>query len=138
MAQRPKVKADRAVNGSAAALAGPDQARPRTEATIEAVSEAALRAMAMSVDAITDQIALIGAGKGGKSKHDPASRISFLGQRAAALFEPLRKERAARAKELSAITPALVLAWYRQLDRTERDRILSELHAVDSRRSGLA
>lgn len=138
MAKRAKLKADRPAIGADDAIGALGQARPRTEATIQAVSEAALRAMALSVDAITDQIVLITEGKGGKSKHDPASRISFLGQRAAALFEPLRKERAARAKELSVITPALVLAWYRQLDRTERDRILSELHAADSRRSGLA
>lgn len=118
--------------------ATPDPARPPTLATADAVNDAALEAMALSVDTILEQIQLIRTGKGGESKHDPASRVSFLGQRAGVLFEATRKARAARAKELSALTPALVLAWYRQLDRTERERILSELHAADSRRSGLA
>lgn len=113
-------------------------ARPRTAATAEAVNGAALETMSIAVDVIRDQIELIQAGKGGESKHDPASRISFLGQRAGVLFEATRKALAARARELSVITPALVLAWYRQLDRTERERILSELIAADSRKSGLA
>lgn len=114
-----------------------ESAGPATEATAEAVNGAALATMALAVDSLRDQIAAIRNGKGGKSPHDAGSRIAFLGARAGVLFEATRKAQAARAKELSSITPANVLAWYRQLDRTERDRTLSELHAVDGRRSGL-
>lgn len=121
-----------------AGLAVLESSGERTEANAAAVNEAAVAVMALAVDSLRDQIEAIRAGRGGESRHDAGSRIAFLGARAGVLFEATRKALAARAKELSVITPALVLAWYRQLDRTERERILSELHAVDSRRSGLA
>lgn len=136
--RKPKTRPERAAARVEDAIEAPGPSRPPTAATADAVNDTALEAMALSADTILDQIELIKAGRGGESKHDPASRVAFLGARAGVLFEATRKAKAARAKELSAITPALVLAWYRQLDRTERDRILSELMAVDSRRSGLA
>lgn len=125
-------------SGDTPPIATPIATRPPTVATADGVHTAALEAMAVGLDAIHEQIAAIRTGRVVPSRRDPGSVIASLSARAGVLFEATRKAKAARAKELSAISPALVLAWYRQLDRTERDRILSELHAVDSRRSGLA
>lgn len=132
---KPKARTKAPAGAGSAVLVS---AGPATEPTAEAVNDTALEAMALSADEILRQIKLIQAGKGGESKHDSASRVAFLGARAGVLFEATRKAKAARAKELSALTPALVLAWYRQLDKTDRERILSEMIAADSRKSGLA
>lgn len=112
--------------------------RPPTPATSEAVNRAAIEAMALAIDALHHEIAEIQAGRGGESKHDRGSRIAFLAAKAGGIYETTRKAEAARLKRMQGVTPALVLAWYRQLDRAERDHLLGELANIDARRSGLA
>src|SRR5262249_41829663 len=113
-------------------------ARPRTNPTAEAVHNAALEPMAVSVDAIRDQIDEIATGKTKPSRRDPGSLIASLGAKAGAIYEATRKAEAARLKRIQSITPALVLAWFRQLDRTDREHMLRELSVIESRKSGLA
>jgi hypothetical protein len=109
----------------------------RTPANAAAVLQAAIGVMAEGVDAIRTEIELIRAGKGGQSKHDNASRVAFLAAKAGTIGEAMRKHEAARLKRIQALSPDVVLAWYRQLDQTGREHILRELMHVDSRRSGL-
>lgn len=109
-----------------------------TAATPGAVLDAAIATMALAIDTIHADIVLISQGKGGDSKHDRASRVAFLATRAGAIAESMRKHEAAHLKRLEAITPTLVLAWFRQLDRTDREHILRELSVIEGRKSGLA
>jgi hypothetical protein len=110
---------------------------PPTEPTAAAVNQAAIETMAAGVDAIRAQIASIQAGTGGDSRHDAGSRIAFLAAKAGSIYEATRKAEAARQKRLEAMSPAMVLAWYRGLAQADREHIMRELLNVDSRRSGL-
>ncbi|MCA1833028.1 MAG: hypothetical protein ABR520_11200 [Mycobacteriales bacterium] len=94
--------------------------------------------MALGVDAIRAEIERVRTGKLGKSKRDPGSLVASLASKAGAIYEATRKAEAARLKRLESITPALVLQWFRQLDRADREHILRELSVIESRRSGLA
>lgn len=123
---------------AAEALGGPPAVRPPTPATLEAVSQGALETMAAGLDAIRSQIDAIKVGTGGDSKYDAGSRIAFLAAKAGSIYEATRKADAARLKRLQGVTIPLVLAWYRQLDRAERDHLLGEFRNIDARKSGLA
>lgn len=111
---------------------------PPTEATSQAVNQAAIEAMALGVDAIRAQIDAIKRGDGGESKYDTGSRIAFLAKQAGSIYEATRKAEAARLKSLSKLSPAIVLAWYRALDASDREHIRRELEMVDAKRNGLA
>jgi hypothetical protein len=106
--------------------------------TVESLLDDVIVTMKLGHDAIRSEIELIIKGKAGKSKYDKASRISFHLQRLGQIAESIRKVEAARAKRLDAVTPAMVLAFLRSLDASERAQILREATLIDSRKSGLA
>lgn len=117
----------------AASVAAP----PTTAPTLEGVNQGAIETMALGVDAIRAEIERVRGGKA-KSKRDPGSLIASLAAKAGAIYEATRKAEAARLKRLESITPALVLAWFRQLDRADREHLIRELSVIESRKSGLA
>lgn len=84
------------------------------------------------------EIEKIAAGKAKQTKHDPASRISYLSSGVGRIVDSLRKIESARAKRFDDITPAMVLDWLRQLDPAERLSFLREASQIDARKSGLA
>lgn len=106
--------------------------------TIESVIDTSMTILALGLDYIRDEIALIKAGKAKKSRRDPASRIASLTARVGSIADSVRKVEAARAKRLDNLTPANVLAWLRSLDASVRAQILREAARIDEARSGLA
>lgn len=108
------------------------------KATIESILDASIATLSVGIDAIRDEIDLIIGGKAKKSRHDNASRIAFLTGKVGSIADSIRKVEAARAKRLDNLTPALVLAYLRQLDASDRARILREAQGIDTRKSGLA
>lgn len=111
--------------------------RPRTKATAEAVNQAAIETMAIGVDAIRDEIEALRRGDAKANRRDPGSVIASLASKAGAIYEATRKARAAELKRLNALSPAIVLAWLRQLEAGERAQLLSEVSLIDARKSGL-
>jgi hypothetical protein len=109
-----------------------------TLSTAGAVLDASIDAMALAIDTIRADIELISQGKGGASRHDRASRIAYLAAKAGSIAESMRKHEAARLKRLEVITPALAIAWLRQLATAERLSFLREASQIDARKSGLA
>jgi hypothetical protein len=112
----------------------PNDAKP----TIEGVLDASIATLHLGITELRAEIELIAAGKGAKSKHDKGSRIAFLTARVGSIADSLRKVEAARAKRLDDLTPAMVLAWLRSLDASERAQFLREALRIDEARSGLA
>lgn len=108
------------------------------EATIEGVLNASIETLSLGINAIREEITKIAADKGSKSKHDKGSRIAFMTARVGSIADSIRKVEAARAKRFDHLTPAIVLAWLRQLDASERAQILREAEHIDAKRSGLA
>src|ERR1043166_8317449 len=100
-----------------------------------AVLDASIDAMALAIDTIRADIELISQGKGGASRHDRASRIAYLAAKAGSIAESMRKHEAARLKRLEVITPALAIAWLRQLAMPERLSFLREASLIDARKS---
>jgi len=106
--------------------------------TIEGVLDASIETLELGVGALRDEIRAIVDGTAKKSRHDNGSRIAFLTARVGSIADSLRKVEAARAKRLDDLTPALVLAWLRALDASERAGIIREAQGIDTRGSGLA
>lgn len=106
--------------------------------TIESVLDASIETLSLGIDAIRGEIVKIAANKGPKSKHDKGSRIAFLTARVGSIADSIRKVEAARAKRFDDLTPAVVLAYLRSLDASERAHLLREAQAIDARKSGLA
>jgi hypothetical protein len=109
-----------------------------TKPTVESLLDASIETLSLGINAIRGEIVLIAAGKGPKSKHDKGSRIAYLTSRVGSIADSIRKVEAARAKRLSDLTPAIVLAYLRQLDATERAHLITEASHFDARKSGLA
>jgi hypothetical protein len=105
--------------------------------TIENVLDDAIATLELGLRHLRTEIAAIAAGRAGKSKYDPASRIAFLSGGVGRIVDSLRKIESARAKRFDDLTPAMVLAWLRQLDATERLNFLREASLIDARKSGL-
>lgn len=74
---------------------------------------------------------------GGKRGRDPVLRVSFLSRSAAQIADAVRKVEKERARRLEQLTPALVLAWLRSVDPTERDQVIREAMALAEKRNGL-
>lgn len=110
---------------------------PDEKSTVEGVLSDAIGTLALGLRYIHDEIELIKAGKAKKSRHDAGSRIAFLTGRIGSIADSLRKVEAARAKRLADLTPAIVLAWLRQLDPAARGHLISEASQLDARKSGL-
>src|ERR1041384_5053789 len=106
--------------------------------TIESVLDDSIATLELGLQHLRAEIGLIAAGKAGKSKFDPASRIAFLSAGAGRIVDSLRKIESARARRFDDVTPALVMAWLRQLDQSERLSFLREASQIDARKSGLA
>lgn len=108
------------------------------KSTVEMVLDASIDTLAVGLRYLRDEIEAIKAGTAKKSRHDAGSRIAFLTARVGSIADSIRKVEAARAKRLDDLTPAIVLAYLRQLDPTERQQFLSEASQIDARKSGLA
>lgn len=106
--------------------------------TIESVLDDSIATLELGLRHLRAEIGLIAAGKAKKSKYDPASRIAFLSGGVGRIVDSLRKIESARAKRFDELTQALVMAWLRQLDTTERINFLREASQIDARKSGLA
>src|SRR5688572_30089396 len=92
-----------------------------------------------ALDYLRKQIALVIAGKGGKTKHDPAYRVAKLTQMVAQVAAEQRKATAAARKQFDAYNHAGVLAWARtSLSPTERRALVSDLAALDQKGSILS
>jgi len=76
--------------------------------------------------------------QGAKYNQKDASHLAWLTKQAAQVMGEVRKLDEAERKRLQQLTPALVLAWLRQLDASERARILREAEGQEARGSGLA
>ncbi len=111
---------------------------PAEPATIESVLDDSIATLSLGIAAIRTEIKAITGGTAKSSKHDDASRIAFLTGKVGSIADSVRKVEAARAKRLDDITPAIVLAYLRQLDASDRGRLLREAAALDSKGSGLA
>jgi len=94
--------------------------------------------LALGLRHIRAEIKAIAAGGGAKSRRDPASRIASLTARVGSIADSARKLEAARAKRNDLLTPAMVMAWLRQLHPEERADFLREASQIDARKSGLA
>ncbi len=112
--------------------------RKADKPTTESVLDASIETLAMGITALRDELAAIINGTAKKTKHDKASHIAFLTQRVGAIADSLRKVEAARAKRFDDLTPAIVLAYLRQLDPTDRARLVREAQGIDTKGSGLA
>lgn len=108
------------------------------KATIESILDASIETLSVGIGAIRSEIDLIIGGKAKKSRHDNASRIAFLTGKVGSIADSIRKVEAARAKRIDNLTPALVLAYLRQLETSERSQIIREAQGLDQRKSGLA
>lgn len=83
-----------------------------------------------SLGYLHQQIKLVIAGKGTKTKHDPAYRVATLTRMVAQVDAERRKARAQDEKKLEKITLPLVLAWLRQAREEEKRSITRELVAM--------
>lgn len=92
-----------------------------------------------SLGYLRDQIALVIAGKGTKTKHDPAYRVATLTRMVAQVAAEQRKATAAARKQFDAYNHAGVIAWARtNLTPTERRALITELGALDQKGSILS
>lgn len=117
-----------------ASIGAPDASK----STIEGVLDASIDTLRIGIDAIRREIMAIATGTAKKTKHDAASRIAFLTGKVGSIADSIRKVEAARAKRFDDLTPAMVLAWLRQLGADERTGFLREASRIDARKSGLA
>lgn len=107
------------------------------KSTVETVLDASIDTLAVGLGYLRDEIEAIKTGKAAKSRHDAGSRIAFLTSRVGSIADSIRKVEAARAKRLDDLTPAIVLAYLRQLEPAERTNLLREASQLDARKSGL-
>ncbi len=105
--------------------------------TVETVLDDSIDTLRVGLSYIRDEIEKIKTGKAAKSRHDAGSRIAFLTSRVGSIADSIRKVEAARAKRLDDLTPAIVLAYLRQLEPAERINLLREASNIDARKSGL-
>src|ERR1041384_8635928 len=115
----------------------PSPTIPDGKSTVEIVLDESIDTLRVGLAYISDEIEKIKTGKAAKSRHDAGSRIAFLTARVGSIAESTRKGEAARAKRLDDLTPAIVLAYLRQLDPAERINLLREASNIDARKSGL-
>lgn len=106
--------------------------------TVEGVLDGAIETLHLGLTALRDEILKIKSGKSKSNKHDKGSRIAFLTSKVGSIADSVRKVEAARLKRITSLTPALVLAWFRELDATEQARFLRELQTAGTKRSALA
>ena len=106
--------------------------------SIDGVLDGAVGVLHVGLSYLRREIEAIAAGRGKKSRRDPASRIASLTARVGSIADSLRKVEAARAKRFTDLSPADVLAWLRSLDASERAQFLREVSRIDEARSGLA
>lgn len=112
--------------------------RPAIKPTVESLLDDSISTLALGITEIRGEIEKIAAGKAAKSRHDNASRIAYLTGKVGSIADSIRKVEAARAKRLDNLTPALVLAYLRQLEASDRARIIREAQGIDTKGSGLA
>lgn len=105
-----------------------------TSPTPQTVLDRAILALDTGLATLQAEVTAIAAG----NSRDKGSRIASLAMRIAGVADAVRKIDAGRAKRLDEITPATVIAWFRELDPSERSGIVRELQHLDGNRSGLA
>ena len=99
----------------------------------DSTSELAAAIFSESLSAILTEIRGI-ADKTTKPKgHDPASRIAWLAQRAAAVAAEQRKAEAGEIAAIKRLSPAVVLTWIKQQSPEYRARLLREVTAIDTK-----
>ena len=108
----------------------PPAAHAHEPPTAESVQQLAVSTMEAAVRAIQTEIENVASGKAAKSKHDPASRIAWLGQRAAAIGEAARKMVAGQRRSRGMITRGEVLGWLREQEPTVRAAVAREIAAI--------
>jgi hypothetical protein len=114
------------------------KAAPAAKPTIESVLDAAIETLELGLRHIRAEIDKIAAGEAKKTKHDPASRIAYLSTGVGRIVDSIRKVESARDRRFDHLTAAIVMAWLRQLDASERASFLREASLIDARKSGLA
>src|SRR5689334_22057761 len=65
--------------------------------------------------------------------HDPASRIAWLAQRAAAVAAEQRKAEKADLDAIKRLSPAVVITWIKQQTPEYRARLLRDVAAIDNK-----
>lgn len=102
-------------------------------APVESTSDIAASIFSESLTAIRKEIRGI-ADKSIKPKgHDPASRIAWLAQRAAAVAAEQRKAEKADIDATRKLTAAVVMTWIKLQPVEYRARLLREVAAIDAR-----
>lgn len=104
-----------------------------TVSTDESTSELAASIFREALAAIRTEIRGI-IGKTIKPKgHDPASRIAWLAQRAAAVAAEQRKAESGELAAIRKLSPVVVLTWIKQQTPEYRARLLREVAAIDTK-----
>lgn len=118
------------VEDRAAGVADPDAtvADP-SKTSSEQVTDLVLELLKLGLDALKTDLQAIISGADKDSKHDKASRIAFITQKAGSIADSIRKVEAARAKR-NELTPAIVVAYLRSCDSKSRRLVLSELEGL--------
>lgn len=111
--------------------------KKNTSASSQSSAELAEAIAIESLEAIQKEIRGIATKKIKPKGHDPASRIAWLASKASAISAEQRKSEALNRRTLDALTPAQVLAWFRRLEREERQQLLAEVEQIDQEGSAL-
>ncbi len=120
-----------AIKALAVAPEPPAEVADPPKASIEEANDAVIDLLKMGLDALRTDLTAIIDGSAPATKHDKASRVAFITQKAASIADSLRKVEAARAKRLE-LTPAIVVAYLRSCDSKSRRLVLSELEALSN------
>lgn len=115
--------------------------RPATPAgeksSVEHVLDRSITILMDGLDAISHEIGQIRSGVSESDRHDPASRIAFLTAKVGSIADSVRKVEAARSRRVEKLTKAIVMAWFRQLDPSERASMMREVRRLDDEGSVL-
>lgn len=104
-------------------------------ATVEDVVADTFRA---SLNYLRAQIALVIAGEGTKTKHDPAYRVATLTRMVSQIGAEQRKATAAARKQFDSYNHAGAVAWARTISKSERDALVAAIVALDQKGSILS
>lgn len=99
---------------------------------LEDTSDFAGRIFATSLSYLLDQITGITTGTIKPKGHDPASRVAWLAQRAAAVAAEQRKAEKGELDAILRLSPVVVMKWIRGQTAEYRARLVREVSAIDA------